>query len=356
MVDNKQVNGISPLALEISKQGKIYRHTFSRNPHPESVAGEFIPPFFQSPFYQDITSWYTNSKDIRIFPRIPVTASYGYLCVFNNLKWEPVAYTDFKEGQFNFKAMGRGVVYLPVIFPDENAMAVSYPFILEPTGSVHTLQPDTTHLRTLKLIRKYPLKLNVGSANRAFVNSVLEASNDSLFRQKDSIGVFRSISGQQWSEIQTGSERKYRYWRIRSVNFYTIAECLLVDREEKIVQPILCDQSKSSNYVNAFDDDPLSYAYPDRNYVFQWDMGKKISLSGVKCLLRNDGNDIWPGHWYELYYHDGTGWCSLGIREATDRFIEYDDIPDNALLWLRDLTTGREERIFTYHDGQIRFW
>lgn len=194
------------------------------------------------------------------------------------------------------------------------------------------------------------------STNRAFVNSLVEASNDPLFRQKDSVGVFRNISNQQWSKIQISSGREYRYWRIRSGNFYIIAECLLADKEGKFVQPVLCGQSEPLSYMNAFDDNPTSYAYPDRNSVFQWDMGKMISLSGIKCLLRNDGNDIWPGHWYELYYHDGTGWCSLGVKEAMDRFIEYDDIPDNALLWLRDLTTGQQERIFTYHDGQIRFW
>lgn len=50
---------------------------------------------------------------------------------------------------------------------------------------------------------------------------------------------------------------------------------------------------------------------------------------------------------------EGVFW---GIKEAMDRFIEYGDIPDNALLWLRDLTTGQQEWIFTYCDGQIRFW
>ena len=35
---------------------------------------------------------------------------------------------------------------------------------------------------------------------------------------------------------------------------------------------------------------------------------------------------------------------------------EFSEIPANALLWLRDLTTGKEERIFTYTDGKICFW
>lgn len=85
-------------------------------------------------------------------------------------------------------------------------------------------------------------------------------------------------------------------------------------------------------------------------------MGEKIALSKIECVLRNDGNHVWPGHWYELNYHDGTGWFSLGVKEAREGFVEFEGIPANALMWLRDLTTGREERIFTYMNGRIRFW
>lgn len=75
----------------------------------------------------------------------------------------------------------------------------------------------------------------------------------------------------------------------------------------------------------AFDDDPISYAHSNHAGIFTFDMGKPVVISKIECLLRNDGN-------------------------------EFDNIPANSLLWLRDLTTGREERIFTYQDNQIRFW
>ena len=42
------------------------------------------------------------------------------------------------------------------------------------------------------------------------------------------------------------------------------------------------------------------------------DLGKDGSffkMSGIECLLRNDGNSVYPGHRYELNYHDGSGWC-----------------------------------------------
>jgi hypothetical protein len=31
-------------------------------------------------------------------------------------------------------------------------------------------------------------------------------------------------------------------------------------------------------------------------------------------------------------------------------------VPKNSVLWLRDLTKGREERIFTYENGKQVWW
>ena len=42
----------------------------------------------------------------------------------------------------------------------------------------------------------------------------------------------------------------------------------------------------------------------------------------------------------------------MGVKTATDYTITFDNVPDNALLWLRNLTEGREERIFTYENGR----
>ncbi|MDE5611454.1 MAG: discoidin domain-containing protein, partial [Odoribacter sp.] len=96
--------------------------------------------------------------------------------------------------------------------------------------------------------------------------------------------------------------------------------------------------------------------YPKDSDVLTIDMGRPVSISKVECLLRNDGNAVWPGHCYELLYHDGKEWCSLGEQEAKERWVEFDRVPSGALLWLRNLTEGRQERIFTVKDNQVRFW
>lgn len=351
LVDNRQINGITWISPTANRAGKIYRNTFSHQPHPKPEPPEYVPPFFQSPFYKDVTSCYTTVKDITIKPVIPINTSYGYLCVFNDLKWEPVAYTEFKNGQFKFKDVGRGVVYLPVIYPNEQEVAVSYPFILGWDGRITTLEPDTSSLIELKLTRKYPLSQTVKSVNQRFRNAVIEASDDFRFKQKDSLGVFGEVSFQQFTSVKISPIRKYRYWRIRSSGYFALGECILYDKDGQKVIPGI-----QKPYDAAFDDAPVTYAHSDNQGILAFDMGQAVALSRVECLLRNDGNLVWPGHWYELYYYSTEGWYSLGVKEARERFVEFDNIPANSLLWLRDLTAGQEERIFTCKDNQIRFW
>ena len=358
MMDNSRISGVNIIGIEQNKLGKIYRKTFARQPYswPDSTVSEYVPPFFRTPFYKDVTQSYLPVQDVVVRPFVYTDVFYGYLCVFNDLKWTPVACTEYGADCFRFEDVGCGAVYLPVVYPEVNAEAISYPFILDFNGQIHILEPDTSHLISLKLTRKYPLSYNVLLANHIFLNTLVEASDYLDFRQKEVVGTFDDISLLQYSSALIRTSRKYRYWRTVSKYNTPIAECFMYRNDVDRVLPIQQKYSQLPNYAAAFDDDPLTYAYPNWQGNLVFDMGKPVSLSRIECLLRNDGNNIWPGHWYELNYYDGRDWFSLGQQEATGQYVEFENIPANALLWLKDLTTGRQERIFTYQEGQIYYW
>lgn len=85
-------------------------------------------------------------------------------------------------------------------------------------------------------------------------------------------------------------------------------------------------------------------------------LGNRCRLHSVVYVPRNDDNYVRAGDTYELFYQDGIkGWVSLGKRTATSVWLKYDNVPENALLWLRNLTRGKEERAFYYEDGQQVF-
>lgn len=59
---------------------------------------------------------------------------------------------------------------------------------------------------------------------------------------------------------------------------------------------------------------------------------------------------------YELFYQSGVkGWISLGVQTATTNELIYRNIPEGALLWLRNLTRGKEEQVFYVEDGEQKF-
>ena len=58
---------------------------------------------------------------------------------------------------------------------------------------------------------------------------------------------------------------------------------------------------------------------------------------------------------YELFYWDDA-WISLGNKKATDNSISFEDVPANAILWLRNLDEGIEERIFTMMEDKQLWW
>jgi hypothetical protein len=72
--------------------------------------------------------------------------------------------------------------------------------------------------------------------------------------------------------------------------------------------------------------------------------------------MRSDDNGIHNGDEYELMYWDRDHWKSFGKQIAVGNFLYYDNVPKNAVFWLRNLARGIQERIFMYEAGKQFFW
>lgn len=82
---------------------------------------------------------------------------------------------------------------------------------------------------------------------------------------------------------------------------------------------------------------------------------RKYPYAGKHPEKPFDSNNIFAGDVYELRYWQ-EGWHSLGRHTAQTDSLIYEGVPSGALLWLRNLTRGKEERIFTYEDGKQIWW
>lgn len=81
----------------------------------------------------------------------------------------------------------------------------------------------------------------------------------------------------------------------------------------------------------------------------------KYPYYGSNNAIIHDSNEICVDNEYELFYWN-MKWISLGRKFAVDNKLHYDDVPKGALLWLKNHTQGKEERIFTYKDGKQVWW
>ena len=80
-------------------------------------------------------------------------------------------------------------------------------------------------------------------------------------------------------------------------------------------------------------------------------LGKEVKVDRIVYTPRNRDNYVRPGDVYELFYCE-RDWQSAGTIKATADSLVFRNIPENALLLLRNHTRGKDERIFVYENGE----
>lgn len=330
--------------------GKVYRRTYSHNLLLSPGKDEYIPSLFRDPFNKDVTDVYFQTRDIIVDAKIklPSNLHYGYLCVFNTLAWRPIAIGCKDNDAIKFENMGKNTLYLPVVFRERAMIAVNYPFALKQNGDVHYYIPDTLHKQQIRLYRKYPYTKRI-EFSKLFSGSLIEGSNNADFSEKDTLAFLDLEYGGYYIDRKIEMMTPYQYLRILIADRHDIAELYFWDEANELVNPVLPLSLKEG-----FDRNPLT-SFRDDTTSLIFDFGKRINFSRLVCLQRNDGNGIYLGETYELFYYGLNGWESLGRKKATDFFVEF-DVPYNALFWLHNVSGGIEDRIFTVEDGKVRFW
>lgn len=337
--------------LQNRKIPKIFRYTYSNKNELKDTNN--IPELFRTPFIYDVTSEYLRTVQAEIeIPDSLKWIKYVYLTVFNEQKWNSVSYSLVDKRKAYFDNMGFGIVYLPIYYKGTIAKHISFPFILEPTGKKIFLLPNKKKLQTLCLKRKYHYNhLAMGGAS--MMGTTFECSNDSTFNNSV---IFHKVVKNTHMDMQTimCPSSSFKYWRIRPDLPCYLAELKFIDTlgisVNNKIATIYCDGK--ANLL--FDDNPLTNIHSFG--VFDFIFNQPIQLKEIKYLPVTDGNGIYPGNVYELLYFDKKGWTVHSTHKATSDSIIFRDVPSGALYWLRNLTTGKQERIFTSVKGKVNFW
>lgn len=334
------------------KTARVFRRTFSRNPLPVPHKGEYIPEFFLDPFVRDVTDSYYYTKDVKIETDTPIPTCYAYLCVFNDLEWKPVIIGKTRDKTAVFENVVKNTVYLPIYYREGKMTALHLPFILNTKGELQYLSPDSDTPATMRLERKNPDLLGMLAVyHRMLKGLVVEASEREDFLYADTVFVLDESKSPYYEASNLYPSKTYKWYRMGGNKRLDIAELYFTDDKGNFIKG-----ETNSAGGKATDGNPLTYVSLFTNpLVIRFD--EPVCINKFICLPRNDGNGIYPGNTYELFYFDvEEGWTSAGIRDSGYFNLVYERIPSGALYWLRNLSEGVEERIFTYKDGTVTFW
>jgi len=353
------------------KMVKVFRRQYAINRELMNLISseKQVPRTLKNCFTKDVTDEYmaTQSVEVKIPSSFKGNYSYAYLAVFDNKTWVPVHYGKVVNDKVVFDKMGRGCMYLPVFYDHNGIVPFSAPFQLAESGEIRPYSIDNDNLQTMKLYRKYFIGTHCYNVSGRFYGGKFQASNYPDF--KDTITVFQiPYYATQSGEFEVDPiQEKYRYWRYLSADggHNNLAELYFFRNgtDERLSGRIIGTAgSYTKEAINlkevVFDDDPLTYydaITPDGSWV-GLDFGEPVRIDRIAYTPRGDGNDITPGDLYEFLYWSETGWVSTGTRKAFDIKLIYDNIPQNTVYWVRDLSRGAEERIFTYENGKQIWW
>ena len=262
--------------------------------------------------------------------------------------------------------MGRDCVYLPVFYDQGRVIPISSPFRITALGEMkqHTISKDST--QTMALYRKYFIGPHCYGVAKRLCGGKFQVSNYADFRDSITIHTIPDYVIQS-GEFEVKTNEKYRYWRYFSAEdqYNNMAELYFYRNgtDQRLLGKIIGTSGTiTNNDANlkevVFDWDPLTY-YDALTPSGSWvglDFGEPVEIDRISYTPRGDGNDITPGDIHEFLYWGDDGWVSLGTQVANDIKLVYENIPKNTVYWVRNLSRGKDERIFTYENGKQIWW
>lgn len=365
--------GLNPAHTYYTPKGKVYRKTFNLNKEmqkPLSGQPEKIHPYFRFPLMEDVTEIYTQSEqaitisDSCFYTKVP-KGEIIYLCMASWQNWIPVAYSQYTGKQVIFDNVDGNVVFRLAIYRNGKLKILSDALWVHKELEYCSFFNSEGKTEKVTLLHKFNL-FSEPFVDR-MVDGVFEASNDMNFADKDTLFIITEHPIRLENTAYIESKKKYRYFRYFGPpnGYCNVAEVAFYENKndsEPLHGKILGTSGtdplcKSHWYINAFDRNPYTsfdFHMPSGGWAGIDALTPK-SVSKIIFTPRNRDNFICKGNEYELFYDKKGVWISVGKKKAISDSLVY-EVPKGALLYLKNHTKGKDERIFEYYNGEQLFW
>ena len=353
------------------KSGKVYRNTFAMNTDILQKSGmNLLPGTLANIHRKDVTSGYHPSNEVKVdccFARDEDVQDI-FLGVFSINGWVAIGMADsYKRGATVFRNIEPDNVYIPLYLKEGRLNPAGFPFRLDSEcQEVISYEPTGEKTEQMVVERKYPLTKGINGYMKRMTNERFEAADNMEFKNATTL---YQLDEKEWperviNEQKINNTRPFRYVRYISADKYPgdIAEVAWYGKdgqklEGKLLGTSACGDLSECALSNAVDGDILTF-FSSTQFP-GWiglDLGVEKVIERIAYSPRNDDNFIREGDEYELFYFSAYGWMSLGKQTGTSSAkLIYKDVPSNAIYWLRNLTRGKEEQIFTYENGKQCF-
>ena len=351
---------------------KVFRRVQHKNPsivELQKDMAEYTPLLFQDSRITDVTRGYIPVRDVQFKISNGKNFNYLFLGVFNNKDWTIIDFAPVKNDMAYFSDLGKNIIYMPLTITNGKIEFFDFPFKISEKGFIQYLRPDSNP-ETVVLTRKYHFHKRKNNWLKCLKGGRFQGANTPDFKDGVTLAIIDRIPSEHGSLINVKCDIAFKYYRFLfssdelllpyDGDGASIAEIEFTDRIGEILKgiPIGSEGKKYNSYTPdlCFDNNPLTFFEDSRpgsndKYVgLQLSQPKKII--SIRYVPRNDMNSIQPGDKYELYYCTNSGFISLGQKIARDTVLLFDNAPQGAVLWLRDLSRGNEERIFLWENGR----
>lgn len=348
------------------KSIKIYRNTYKNY---KRISGYYVPYLFTRHNCIDVTKEYPGKIiDYKIELDTGINEQDVYLYVFGiGPELKAMARGRIRNNMAIFKDVlyREEALVIPVIYKNGQRQIIKNPVLMTTVHQPNIFDPALTNTRAITLQRKYPPLSEFFDFSDHIVGAKIQGAKSRNFQDTTTLFKFKDPP-QFYQTIAIEDSNHYRFYRyyipekdkhihLAELNFYARNEksgsCSAIDKQRYFVS------GPSLNLDAACDNNIRTNLNTENHQWIGIDMGansKKI-LFKAGILPRNNWNVIERSHQYELFYFD-KGWQSLATKKANGFDITYENVPHNAVMLLRDLTEGIQERIFTYRDNRQLFW
>lgn len=343
-------------------------------------------PTTDGSFLKDVTSHLLRTVPLILPYQETGNNNLAYLAAFNSGVLSGIIPVTF--GKIN--RTKQNVTFLSVI-PDRYYFLVYYspfgksfsfgkPFYLDKDGKI-----IKSHIEgkadDVTLLRKFPMKQGLVDKAVKLIGTVIQASNEPGFQPCDTVGVIADTLQPYFQDIKLDMKKgPYQYYQVKTTNEYPHAALSELEfitdirygyenvipasplpilssgdtlSEDKTEVRLMDEPLERIKWKAEYDGNPQTSPKPYPTIRFM--LKKPQFVTKIRMMPLNADNGIIAGNQYELFCWDNGEWKKILSERAKYNYITV-SVPSGSLLWLRNLTRGKEELPFYVdNDGRQKF-